>query len=365
MSLSPGARLGQYDVVSVVGRGGMGEVYRARDTELRRDVALKVLPPEWARDRDRVARFQREAEVLASLSHPNIATIYGLVHGDHGLALAMEFVDGTSPSGPMPFDEAWAIASQMAAGLEYAHEKGVVHRDLKPANVKVTAAGVVKLLDFGLAKAIDPTPGSASTADAAPTITSPAMTVAGAILGTAAYMAPEQARGKRVDRRADIWSWGVVFTELLTGRRVFGGTDVQETLSLVLTQTPDLSGVPAPAPAARQVPGEGPAGAAEAHRRRGVAARPRSGDAGTRGRERPTGPLAVAGDRGCGHRRRRLHRRVEREPAAAGAARGHPLPSRDAETRRRIRFQHGVLAGWPPAGVYGADTLRAPGDSRP
>jgi eukaryotic-like serine/threonine-protein kinase len=217
----------------------MGEVYRARDTRLKRDVALKVLPDAFALDPSRMARFQREAEVLASLNHPNVAAIYGVEER----ALVMELVEGESPKGPMPFDEAWKIALQMADALEYAHEKGVVHRDLKPANIKVTHEGVVKLLDFGLAKAFgDPSEsGAADPADSPTTIG----TTAGTILGTAAYMAPEQARGKRVDRRADIWAWGVVLYELITGERLFKGEDASITLAQVLTKEPDLTRVPA------------------------------------------------------------------------------------------------------------------------
>src|SRR5712672_3186860 len=206
MPLSIGDKIGHYEVLSLLGRGGMGEVYRGRDTKLKRDVAIKVLPETVARDRERLARFQREAEVLASLNHPNIAHIYGVEER----ALVMELVEGESPKGPMPFDEAWKIAAEMADALEYAHDKGVVHRDLKLANIKVTHEGVVKLLDFGLAKAFnDPAESGFGDPADSPTIALEA-TVAGTLLGTAAYMAPEQAKGKRVDRRADIWAWGVV-----------------------------------------------------------------------------------------------------------------------------------------------------------
>jgi serine/threonine protein kinase len=204
MPLSAGKKLGHYEILSVIGAGGMGEVWRARDTTLKRDVALKVLPGAFARDPGRMARFPREAEVLASLNHPNIAQIYGVEER----ALVMELVEGESPKGPMSFDDAWKMAMQIADALEYAHDKGVVHRDLKPANVKVTPDGVVKLLDFGLAKAFSPESGEApdeARAADSPTLTIGA-TVAGIILGTAAYMAPEQARGKRVDKRVDIWS---------------------------------------------------------------------------------------------------------------------------------------------------------------
>jgi len=243
MSLSVGARLGQYEILAPLGAGGMGEVYRARDTKLKRDVALKVLPDAFAGNPERMARFQREAEVLASLNHPNIAHVYGV----EDRALVMELVEGVEPKGPMPFDEAWKIAMQVADALEYAHERGVIHRDLKPANVKVTPDGVVKLLDFGLAKAFSAEPGesqdSPRLADS-PTLTMGA-TVAGVILGTAAYMAPEQASGKRVDKRADIWSWGVLLYELLTGERLFEGEDAAETLAAVIQKQPDLERVPA------------------------------------------------------------------------------------------------------------------------
>jgi eukaryotic-like serine/threonine-protein kinase len=238
--MTPGAKLGSYEIIAPIGAGGMGEVYRARDTRLKRDVALKVLPEAFARDPGRMARFQREAEVLASLNHPNIAAIYGVEER----ALVMELVEGESPKGPMPFDEAWKIALQMADALEYAHEKGVVHRDLKPANIKVTHDGVVKLLDFGLAKAFnDPAEASPVEAADSPTIALGG-TIAGTILGTAGYMAPEQAKGKRVDRRADIWAWGVVLYELLTGERLFKGEDASDTLAQVLTKQPDLQRVP-------------------------------------------------------------------------------------------------------------------------
>ena len=240
MGLTAGDKLGPYEILSPIGAGGMGEVYRARDTKLKRDVALKVLPETFARDPERLARLQREAEVLASLNNPNIAAIYGLEDN----ALVMELVEGASPKGPMPFDEACHIASQIASALEYAHEKGIVHRDLKPANIKITPDGVVKLLDFGLAKAFTnqreaPPPNSENS----PTLTI-AATEIGMILGTAAYMAPEQAKGKSVDRRADIWAFGVVLFELLTGERLFQGEDVSETLAQVLTKRPDFDQAP-------------------------------------------------------------------------------------------------------------------------
>jgi Tol biopolymer transport system component len=258
MALAPGTRLGPYEVVAPLGAGGMGEVYRARDARLGRDVALKVLPPDFASVPDRLARFEREARVVASLNHPNIATVHGLEEGGGVRALVMELVEGEDLAeriarGPIPLDEAIPIARQVAEAIEAAHDAGVVHRDLKPANVKVTPEGRVKVLDFGLAKAFEGacTASGASRADAtaSPTITSLG-TIAGVILGTAAYMSPEQARGKPVDRRADIWAFGVLVFEMLTGRRLFDGETVSDTLAAVLRAETDLSALPAATPRA-------------------------------------------------------------------------------------------------------------------
>src|SRR5437764_1033666 len=226
----------------------MGQVYRARDTKLHRDVALKVLPDSFANDPDRLARFQREAQVLASLNHPNIAHIHGLEESGGVRALVMELVDGDDLSqriacGAIPMEEALPIARQMAEALEAAHELGIIHRDLKPANIKVRPDGAVKVLDFGLAKAMDPTAASRDVSQS-PTITTPAMTQAGIILGTAAYMSPEQARGKPVDKRADIWAFGCVLYEMLTGTRAFAGDDVSEVLASVLAREPDWARLP-------------------------------------------------------------------------------------------------------------------------
>ena len=231
----------------------MGEVYRASDTKLKRDVAVKILPSSVALDRERLARFQREAEVLASLNHPNIAHLYGLEESDGVRALIMELVEGPTLAdrigrGPLDSDEALVIARQIADGLEAAHEQNIVHRDLKPANVALRPDGTVKVLDFGLAKAVEPLAGAASNIARSPTITSPAMTELGVILGTAAYMSPEQARGKAADRRADIWAFGCVLYEMLTGRRVFDDEDVALTLSKVLQREPDYDLLPQAVP---------------------------------------------------------------------------------------------------------------------
>jgi Tol biopolymer transport system component len=255
MALTPGTRLGPYEILSAFGAGGMGEVYRARDTRLKRDVALKVLPESLAADTERLARFQREAEVLASLNHPNIAHIHGLEDSGHVHALIMELVAGEDLSeriarGPIPLDETLPIAKQIAEALEAAHEQGIVHRDLKPANIKVTPDGVVKVLDFGLAKLNDPNVSNPNGPNALSmsTITSPAMmTGVGAILGTAAYMSPEQAKGRQADKRSDVWAFGAVVYELLTGTRAFDGESVVETLGAVINREPDWAPVPQPA----------------------------------------------------------------------------------------------------------------------
>ena len=238
-SLARGARLGPYEIEAPLGSGGMGEVYLARDTKLKRQVAFKVLPDAFAADPERMARFEREACLLASLNHPNIAQIYGVESG----GLAMELVNGESPKGPMPFAEAWKIAAQIAQALEYAHEKGIVHRDLKPANIKITPEGVVKLLDFGLAKAFPGNRASSENGNASSKPT-PDATMPGVILGTGAYMPPEQALGKSVDQRADIWAFGVILYELLTGRRPFPGEDLPQVIAAVIGQPPDLTPVP-------------------------------------------------------------------------------------------------------------------------
>jgi eukaryotic-like serine/threonine-protein kinase len=251
MPLTSGSRLGSYAVLSPLGAGGMGEVYRARDSKLGRDVALKVLPEAFARDAERMARFQREAKVLASLNHSNIASIYGLEDSGATHALVMELVEGPTladriKQGPIPMDEALRIAKQICEALEYAHERGIVHRDLKPANVKVTNDDAVKVLDFGLAKAVQ---GEASEVDIS---TSPTMsrmaTLAGVLLGTAAYMSPEQAKGKPVDRRADIWAFGCVLYEMLTTKMLFHGETVTDTLAAVVRAEPDWSALPAATP---------------------------------------------------------------------------------------------------------------------
>src|SRR6516225_3573561 len=251
-----GRQIGSYQIISFLDAGGMGEVYRARDTKLGRDVALKVLPEVLARNAERMARFRREAQVLASLNHPNIATIHGLEESNGHWALVMELVEGPTLADrirgsadvgavrepPLELDEALRIAKQIAEGLEYAHERGIIHRDLKPANVKVRPDGTVKILDFGLAKALEETPAAGSISDS-PTV-SAAATREGIILGTAAYMSPEQARGKTVDRRCDIWSFGAVLFEMVSGKQAFAGEDVSHTLAAVIMKDPDWSVLP-------------------------------------------------------------------------------------------------------------------------
>ena len=254
MALSPGERLGPYEVQSAIGAGGMGEVYAAIDTNLGRRVAIKVLPEAFSQDRERLARFEREAKTLAALNHPHIAQIYGLEKSSGMQALVMELVEGDDLSqrigrGPIPLDEALWTARQIADALEAAHEQGIIHRDLKPANIKVRSDGTVKVLDFGLAKLNDANVPNASKDQHAlsmsPTITSPAMmTGVGMLLGTAAYMAPEQARGKAVDKRADIWAFGCVLFEMLTGERLFKGDDLTETLASVIKEQPDIGKAP-------------------------------------------------------------------------------------------------------------------------
>ena len=259
MTMVAGARIGVYEVLGPLGAGGMGEVYRARDTRLKREVALKVLPDVFANDSDRLARFAREAELLAALNHPNIAAIHGLEEATAGAtesgatlrALVMELVEGETLadrllSGPIPHTQARSIARQIAEALEAAHEQGIIHRDLKPANIKIREDGTVKVLDFGLAKLAEPDGvQSSASATLSPTITSPAlMTNAGVLLGTAAYMSPEQAKGRPADKRSDVWSFGCVLFEMLTARRPFEGADILETVAAVLKSTPDWSSLP-------------------------------------------------------------------------------------------------------------------------
>ena len=257
LALTPGTRVGVYEVTAQIGAGGMGEVYRARDTKLGRDVALKVLPGLLAGDADRLARFRREAQVLATLNHPHIAQIHGFEDSGPTHALVMELVEGPTLAeklaggSGLPLAELLAIARQVAEALEAAHEQGIVHRDLKPANIKVRDDGTVKVLDFGLAKALDTTSTSGSPVPDptySPTITTPAMTLQGVILGTAAYMAPEQAKGRPVDKRADIWAFGVVVYEMLSGGRGFHAEDVSETLAAILTREVDWSALPRTTP---------------------------------------------------------------------------------------------------------------------
>jgi len=254
LALTPGTRLGVYEVTAQIGEGGMGQVYRATDTTLGRQVAIKILPDAFAADPERLARFEREAKTLASLNHPNIAAIYGFEKSSGIHALVMELVEGEDLSqriarGPIPLDEALPIARQIAEALEAAHEQGIIHRDLKPANIKVRLEGTVKVLDFGLAKAMEPAPGPNTRAMQSPTLSLHA-TQAGIILGTAAYMSPEQARGKPVDRRTDIWAFGCVVYEMLTGRRAFDGDTVTDVIAAIVTRDPSWTPLPAETPVA-------------------------------------------------------------------------------------------------------------------
>jgi eukaryotic-like serine/threonine-protein kinase len=248
MGLTAGTRLGPYEILSALGAGGMGEVYRARDTKLNRDVALKVLPPAFTADADRVARFEREARVLASLNHPRIGSIYGLEDAGSGPALVLELVEGDTLDdrvrrGPLPLPEALAIAQQIADALDAAHASGIIHRDLKPSNIKLTRDGMVKVLDFGLARALA---AEASEPDPSKSPTMTAGTLAGVILGTAAYMSPEQARGRPVDKRTDVWAFGCVLFEMLTGSSAFGRETVTDTIAAVVGAEPEWTSLRRP-----------------------------------------------------------------------------------------------------------------------
>ena len=251
MALAAGTALGAYEIIALLGAGGMGEVYRARDTKLGRDVALKTLPESVTHDSERLARFRREAQLLAALNHPHIGAIYGLEETNSQRFLVLELVEGETLAariqrGPLPVAEALAIAREIAAALEAAHEKGIIHRDLKPANIALTTRDRVKVLDFGLAKAADiARAGSSADAVNSPTVTSPAtLTRMGLILGPAAYMSPEQARGRAADKRSDVWAFGCVLYEMLTGKRAFEGDDVSDALASVLKSDPAWSALP-------------------------------------------------------------------------------------------------------------------------
>ena len=297
MSLQPGTRLGPYEITAQIGVGGMGKVYRATDTNLKRSVAIKVLPESVAGDPERLARFQREAEVLASLNHPGIAAIYGLERTEGSTALVMEVLEGPTladriAQGAIPVDEALPIAKQIAEALEAADEQGIIHRDLKPANIKLRPDGTVKVLDFGLAKAMEPV-GDGPVSSQSPTIT--AMTEPGVLLGTAPYMSPEQVRGRAVDRRTDIWAFGCVLYEMLVGKRPFIGDDVSETLAQVIDREPDWTVLPPALPPAlvvfiRRCLQKTPETAHSRRRRRAL---------GTGGRVRDSCSSGIGGRGGC------------------------------------------------------------------
>src|SRR6266850_5598733 len=247
--LTPGTRLGPYDIKALIGQGGMGEVYRARDTKLDRDVAIKILPAGFATDPERLARFEREAKTLASLNHPNIAQIYGAEDAGATRAIVLELVEGEDLSqriarGPMPRPQALAIARQIAEAMQTAHENGIIHRDLKPANVKVKADGTVKVLDFGLAKVADPRRAESSLSHSPTMMTS----MPGTLMGTAAYMSPEQVKGQTADARSDVWAFGCLLFEMLTGRPAFGAATTSEILAGVLTSEPDWRQLPPDTP---------------------------------------------------------------------------------------------------------------------
>ena len=245
--MEPGTKLGHYEILSAIGKGGMGEVWKAKDTKLGREVAIKTLPDEFAQDADQVARFRREAQLLASLNHPNIAAIHGFEEDKGTHFLVLELVEGDTLAdrvkrGAIPLEESLNLALQIAEALEAAHEKGVIHRDLKPANIKVTPDDKVKVLDFGLAKAFEGQQEDVTTANS-PTL-SMAATQQGLILGTAAYMSPEQTKGRSIDKRSDVWAFGCVLHEMLTGKPAFGGDDVTDILAAVVRMEPDWDALP-------------------------------------------------------------------------------------------------------------------------
>ena len=360
MPLAQGTKIGAYDVTGPLGAGGMGEVYRARDTKLDRHVALKVLPEAFTADPDRLARFEREAKVLASLNHPNIAQIYGVEEGRGSRALVLELVEGPTLAdrldrGPIPLDEVLSIARQIALALQSAHESGVIHRDLKPANVKVRADGAVKVLDFGLAKALDTAP-PAPEADSGMTATLTASVTrmgAGLVMGTPAYMSPEQAEGRPTDARGDLWSFGVVLYEMLAGERLFAGETVAQVLARVIDRDLDLT------VAAGRDAGAGEAGAAPLSRTRPAAPHARRG----RGRQRPRGG-GLAGDpaggrgpsrprrsrRRCGRRGHAWPGRPAASPSGRSSPRRRPRPSPPRPTRPRSGASPSICRRPWPAG---------------
>ena len=332
MTLQPGYRLGVYEILDTLGAGGMGVVYRARDRKLGRDVAIKVLPDEPGGDPGRVARFDREARMLAAVNHPTIAAIYGAEEAGSTHYIVMELVEGETlaqrlAGGPLPVADALRLASQIAEALEFAHEKGVIHRDLKPANIKITPEGKVKVLDFGLAKAMN-LPFAAGMSKS-PTLVMED-TRPGDIVGTPEFMSPEQARGKETDRRTDIWAFGCILFQMLTGRRAFTGETIADALAAILDREPDWSALPARTPQrVRDLPDrlsrERSRAAPAKRRRRSPRARghPRR-DVGTRRNRCASRPPAMEGDR---RRRRR----------SCGCRRGLPVPTPEGTGGSRRR----------------------------
>jgi serine/threonine protein kinase len=344
MDLHAGSRLAHYEILALLGVGGMGEVYRAMDTKLKREVAIKILPPQFAEQPDRLARFEQEAVLLASLNHPHVAAIYGVEHVENAPCLVLELVEGPTLadrllSGPIPVPEAMRIAGQIADALEAAHEKGIVHRDLKPANVKLTADGKVKVLDFGLAKAFGPAQSGGSVLTEA----RGHHTEAGLVMGTASYMSPEQAEGRPIDKRTDVWSFGVLLYEMLTGKRLFDGKSDAHVLVHVMEQEPDWSKLP-PLPNGVQALMERCLQKDPAQRLRDI------GDVRIRPSNTGRATLAMASGR-CGGGYRRIRCRGDRLATSGPYRAGRRGALRHRPGRRSVAAVDCHLSRWSAAGV--------------